>query len=539
MEKHILPTAANSTTWHQHTLRTQRRDGRIRISSHSMGTRLLHQGLAELPAPLPPAPPTTTSEQQLQEDELLARKLHQLDIDDARERSSSNVSQYERPSSMMVTSSRGRLSLPHHHSSQSLRPRSLSLTSANMPYSPGSFGPPPAVSPEMIAGPAPVPEYPQSPSHNLPIPIPQAENLPIPVLADQYPTLSPSVLPNSAPLSAYLEQHRQVPYPPQWKTTEALATFYAYQGGRIAPGSSWLDAPETFIWRTIRPEEHAHNPAPPSYTFKFKMTSSIFSSPKYGWVMSYPEATAATSKKPLKSQQSNSWAYDLKLDSHTQLRKSEVLTNSRLKSVLTTYVHAQNYDSLRFIGPDGRAYMWVSSTTVSSLDGARYDTLRHALFAASGNIPDPLYGEIVADHTFWDGYIDEAEVHVGIRCQGCQAKPIVGLRWKCRTCPHHDVCNACRILALSGRYAASISPTCDFSLVNLPDEALYIRSPMVDTALVVATLQVLKDWEKHSMRGEKRRHGKSFLASENAARTSRSWIDELLESGGLDQTESR
>jgi hypothetical protein len=59
---------------------------------------------------------------------------------------------------------------------------------------------------------------------------------------------------------------------------------------------------------------------------------------------------------------------------------------------------------------------------------------------------------------------------------------------------------------------------CQFSLVCLPDEALYIRSPNIDPALVVATLQILKDWEKHTFRDEKRTNPKGFQFSEETTR---------------------
>jgi hypothetical protein len=107
--------------------------------------------------------------------------------------------------------------------------------------------------------------------------------------------------------------------------------------------------------------------------------------------------------------------------------------------------------------------MWVTSTKVSSIHGSRYDTLRHALFVAMGNIADPLYGSIVADHCFWDGYVDE-----------------------------------------SGG--------------SLPDESIHVRSGTVDPAMVVATLQVMKEWEKHTLRQEKRRNPKPFAAAEEEAR---------------------
>ncbi|KAF2127913.1 hypothetical protein P153DRAFT_261273, partial [Dothidotthia symphoricarpi CBS 119687] len=165
-----------------------------------------------------------------------------------------------------------------------------------------------------------------------------------------------------------------------------------------------------------------------------------------------------TSPRPdgdTKKDQFPTWTYDLKLDLNTGIRKSETLTHSRSRTILTTYIHALNYDSLRFLGPDGRAYMWVSQHAVSALNGARWDTLRHALFAATSNSPDPLYGQIVADHAFWNG---------------------------------------------------------------AGEEALYIRSSSVDPDLVVASLQVIKDWEKHTLRLEKKSSSKAFAAGEEMAR---------------------
>jgi hypothetical protein len=233
--------------------------------------------------------------------------------------------------------------------------------------------------------------------------------------------------------------------------------------------------------------------------------------------MTTPELAAELNKNALK-RKPTSWTYDLRLDLNSGVRKNEVLGHGRDMAILTTYVHAQNYDSLRFIAPDGRAYMWVSSGTVSSCNESRYDTIRHALFGATGHIADPLYGEIVADHTFWDGFVDANEVHMGLKCDGCQSKPINGLTWSCKTCHQHDVCEACRKSVISGGFGATMQKSCNFSLVCLPDEALCIRSPTVDTALVVATLQVLKDWERHTLRDEKRKNIKGFLASEEAAR---------------------
>ncbi|KAJ4366107.1 hypothetical protein N0V83_007742 [Neocucurbitaria cava] len=479
---------------------------------------------------MPPAPPTTTSEQQLREDEMLAHKIQQMEVEELRRRSSSVVSQHPRLGSMAPPSPQAPSSLLHQPSSQSLRPHSESVSSTVAPYNTETIlgSPPrqasPSLLPEVVAGPSANPYFPQ----------PISENLPIPVLQDQITPHLPSAPLDPASLSAYLEQHRQPPYPPQWVPPPVFASFYAYQGANIAPGSSWLDTPDSVVWRAVRPQQHARNPAPASYTFRFKTSSGTLRSPKHSWAMTCPGEQADLLKKVSKSTRPM-WSYDLKLDSRTGLRKSEVLSHGREKAILTTYVHALNYDSLRFIGPDNRAYMWVSSSKLSSLNGSRYDTVRHALFVATGNVPDPLYGQIVADHTFWDGYIDVNEVHVGIKCKGCDMNPIRGLRWKCRTCPHHDVCDACRALALREQFGALIQPTCDFSLVNLPDESLHIRSPDVNPALVVATLQIFKDWEKHTLREERKKNVTGFMASEEAARKCDLGVMSYWKAGDLDK----
>jgi hypothetical protein len=56
--------------------------------------------IAELPASLPPAPPTTTSDQQLKDDALFAHKMQNLEVAEVRQRSSSAVSFHRRPISM-------------------------------------------------------------------------------------------------------------------------------------------------------------------------------------------------------------------------------------------------------------------------------------------------------------------------------------------------------------------------------------------------------------------------------------------------------
>ncbi|KAH9863966.1 hypothetical protein J1614_009899 [Plenodomus biglobosus] len=488
--------------------------GPVKYSQPYIGEPSPVSFIAELPAPLPPAPPTATPNDQLREDELLAHKLQRLEVADARRKSSSAVShQHRRPVSMAELSPQHSAPLIHQRSAHTLRPHAQSLS-----YNASAWIPEPPVPGPDRRSPSSLPEIVvDTPHHNVTRHPSQRENFPIPVLQDQM-LVQPSVFSiEPANLSSYLEQHRQVPYPPQWVLPPVVSTLYSFQGGKVESSSTWLDTPDTCSWRTTRPVDYAYNPTPPSYMFRFKSSSGSFRSPKLTWTMNGPEELSNATDKKTKTRP-NTWTYELKLDQKTHLRKSEVLSHGKLKAILTTYVHASNYDSLRFIGPDGRAYMWVSSSRVSSIGGSRYDTIRHALFVATGNVPDPLYGQIVADHTFWDGYVDHNERHGGTQCNGCEKEPIQGLRWRCRTCASHDVCDTCHTLASDGQFGASMLPTCDLSLVNLPDEALYIRSSTVDPSLVVATLQVLKDWEKDTFRNEKKVNISGFLASEEAAR---------------------
>ncbi|KAL1612674.1 hypothetical protein SLS60_000903 [Paraconiothyrium brasiliense] len=161
-------------------------------------------------------------------------------------------------------------------------------------------------------------------------------------------------------------------------------------------------------------------------------------------------------------------------------------------------------------GPDGSVFLWVAHAPLSSAHGARYDALRHALFMAPKGC-DPLYGEIVADHAYWDGFIDYSEVH-RVTCAGCGASPINGLCWKCKSCKDHDICEQCRLVH------RSVKSTCSFTLVNLPDEALYIRSSVVDPALICATFQIMRDWEFHMLRVQRNKDPKGFKMSEEKAR---------------------
>lgn len=464
--------------------------------------------IAELPAALPPAPHTTTSDQQLKEDELLAHKIQRLEVEDVRKRSNSALGIRRRPVSFVAQELPGSTPLLQQQSLPPARPHSQSLTLENVPWGPASF----SMSanntwPEVI-----------NPSRSISY---TTEDFPIPVMSEELSLINTTSLSTDidvAARSAYLEEHREPLYPAQWTPLPVMATFFAYHGHKKDSGSHWLSQQDTCSWRTIRPTEHAYNPSAPSYTFHFETKGGSFRDPRFTWSMTCPEDAQEAKKKSFKAASKPVWTYELRLDRSKGVRKSEILSHGKEQSVLTTYVHARNYDSLRFIGPDGRAYMWVSSGNVSALKGSRFDTNRHALFASVGQNPDPLYGEIVADHTFWDGYVDENEVHKGAKCDNCQTTPVKGRFYKCKTCHQHDACETCRQQILAGAFGEEMQQACVFSLVCLPNEALNIRSITVDAALIVATLQVLKDWELHTIRMEKKNHPIDFKAGEDATR---------------------
>lgn len=469
----------------------------------------LHYGnphlVAELPAPLPPAPPTSTPAAQLNEDELLAHKLQQMEVAEAqaRPRSNSNISDrnslYDLPPSPSTSStlvsghhqlqprnspSVGNLSIygsgyhvhaPHHHLS---------------PLSPANLAP-------EVVPPNGLPPLPPRPTSSL-----QLSNSLVQPTAHLPPAPQDPV-----ELAKYLEIHRQVPYPPQWNLPSVVATFY--ESFTFTRRTTWLDPVHSVFWRNVRFSENARNPVPPVFKLQFYARGGHIRDPRLTWIMTNPAApTKAERNKEL-------WRYDLRLDLTTQERKSENLRPSKGRDIMCTYLHASNYDTFNFIGIDGRRYKWVTHGPVSSVHGARYDTLRHALFVSTERFgdQDPLYGQIVADHTYWDGHVDHKEVHEKITCSGCTASPLVGLRWKCKTCPSHDSCDTCRLTQ------CGVKPSCKFTLVSLPDEALYIRSQTVDITMVIATLQILKDWEKYTMQRQKFRDPKSFAVSENAARS--------------------
>ena len=498
--------------------------------------------LAELPAPLPSAPPTSTPEQQLTKDEQLARKLsapdeqlladeelakrlQELEVQEIRSRPNFNVSQTQRPVSMALPAAQWTHALPQQRSSyslrphaqsipmntshspgitpqrsmQSLRPHSQSLSAA--PWSPGSVGPPPGTQQRYSMLPEVVPTQNYQPSTRS-IPSIAISNLPE-VVASNVPRV---VEPPSDPISlaVYLEEHRQVPYPPQWRLGPVVKKYHAHTS--ITPKANWLDTPESCSWLTSRRSEDLTSRSSAAFSFAFKKTGGSYRDPRFSWVMQKSDADSKTKK--------SAWTYELRMDKKSGFRKTEVLSSGSERNILTTYVHASNYDCLRFVGPDLKSYLWVSHMPMSSTKGSRYDTSRHALFAATSNNTDPLFGEIVADHTYWDGFGGDTRTHTGVICMECSMKPLVGQRWNCKVCPDHNVCGVC----YSTGTRTSIETTCRLSLTCVPDETLCIRSPTVDHALVVASLQVLKDWQKHELRRQKTRDPTGFMQSEDTAR---------------------
>lgn len=502
--------------------------------------------IAELPAPLPVPPSTATPIKQLTEDEQLARRLsapdqqvlqdeelakhlQQLEVQEVRSRSNSNVSQRPRPISMALPTHHWMPSVTQQRSSQSLRPHSQSIPtgshpgpglvqqrsyqnlrlhsqslSSAVPWGPGSFDSPPhaqqrySTLPEVVHG-----EIAQfAPKHQSSVAI---SSLPEVVVGDiPASTNAPS---DPIALATYLEEHREVPYPPQWRLGPVVKKYHAQTS--LVANLNWLDTPESAAWSTQRRSEKSLVSPPAAFSFNFKKIGGKYRDPRFSWVMQCNDAEAEIKKRE------STWSYELRLDLRSGMRKTETLNPGGGKmNILTTFVHAQNYDSLRFVANDGKSYLWVSHMPLSSSNGCRYDVLRHALFVANNTNIDPLYGDIVADHTYWDGFDDDHRVHEGIMCMECQTKPIVGQRWKCKTCPDHNICGLCH---LNGA-RSSIEPDCKLSLTCLPDETLTIRSLTVSHALVIASLQVLKDWQKDQIRKYRSKDPWGFMQTEEEAR---------------------
>ncbi|KAF2006509.1 hypothetical protein P154DRAFT_517586 [Amniculicola lignicola CBS 123094] len=439
--------------------------------------------IAELPAPLPIAPPTTTSAKQLDEDEKLAQQLHQMELAEARRASIMLQSPVIGSAPTFPQCPPGQHTPPQ----QPGRPYSQSLST-----NPGQ-----RLMHQMWGRPLS-----HRPSQSL-----SSEVVPTPMSVSPTALLPPA--PNDPVLLAqYLEYHRQVPYPPQWVLPPVIVTFY--HTFYWLPKGDWLSPIHSDTWHTVRFQHQKANTSKPPFKLTYKTKGGVLRDLRYEWAMTSPAAGKKAGEKP-------TWTYSLRRDRDSHQKVIETLISPKGKEVLCTYLHAANYDSLQFIGPDGKSYKWVSQIPLNSMHGARFDTIRHALFVSTerfGN-QDPLYGQIVADHTYWDGYINTGEVHpVTVKCDGCDAQPIVGLRWRCKTCRNHDVCESCRVSILS------VKPTCRFTLVSIPDEALYIRYPNIDTSMVIATLTILKDWQKHMIGKQKMRDPGGFATTLNSARKS-------------------
>ena len=499
--------------------------------------------VAELPASVPLGLPTSTLEKQLMEDEQIARKLsapdqqltederiarqlQQLEVEEAN-RPNSNASQQQRPISMALQSPQYMPSLLQQRSSQSLRTYSQIPTMdtqhnhglvqqqytnslrphsqgfSDISWSSGSLGPPPSIQSRYVPLSNATPNW---TLEGLPHPLPLVNLSNLPEVVPDNPPQTIKPLSDSVSLSAYLEEHLQVPYPLQWRLSPIIKMYHAR--ANIMSTTDWLDTPDSSDWLVHRQSDYSGSSSPASYSFTFKTKGGKYRDPRFSWVMQ------CNVQEPKNRRRHRVWTYELRLDLNSGVRKTEFLNPSGETNILTTYVHAPNYDSLRFISNDGKSYLWVSHMPLGTTKGSRYDTLRHALFVATGNHPDPLYGDIVADHTYWDGFINETEIHKGVICIECQTKPIVGQRWRCKACSDHNICGLC----WNSRPKRSIEPACNFSLTCLPDETLCIRSTAVDHALVIATLQILKDWQKLELRRQKGRDPKGFALNEEAAR---------------------
>lgn len=528
--------------------------------------------IAELPAAFPAAPPTSTSPQQLTQDELLAHRLQNMEVTEARRRSSSNVSHQTSYYSLRGAASLSpQTSHTQFEAAPPLPPRPHPGSFSSIPaYGPDSYGPPPTSFqmsdgrafgagyhshrapsvpqtdslPEVVVGPLPVTSsgvgesLPEVVVRRKPVSSSQADSLPevavgpMPISSSGVGHIRPvsTALPTASPppavmdarsLASYLEIHREVPRPRRWLLPPIVDTLYA-SVIRSPKATDWLEYPLRREWRQIRASQQAHTPVEPTYAFTAKTGNGFLQDPIYSWTKSAEKWTSTLKLDDMIgggflhdsryswTMSPEKWTYNVKFDDMTGQRRSEVLTGPNNIDIVPTYIPASNYDSLRFVGSDGRVYLWVAHGPLSSLHGARYDTLRHALFMAPKGC-DPLYGEIVADHTYWDGFTNVSEVH-RVKCTGCGASPINGLRWKCKSCADHNICEQCRLTN------ASVQATCSFTLANLPDEALYIRSRDVDPALVCATLQIMKDWELHSLRMQRKRDLQGFKKSEDEAR---------------------
>ena len=53
------------------------------------------------------------------------------------------------------------------------------------------------------------------------------------------------------------------------------------------------------------------------------------------------------------------------------------------------------------------------------------------------------FERLMADH-FEQKLVEAIKVtHEGIKCDGCQIEPILGIRYKCGVCPIYELCSLC------------------------------------------------------------------------------------------------
>ena len=68
-----------------------------------------------------------------------------------------------------------------------------------------------------------------------------------------------------------------------------------------------------------------------------------------------------------------------------------------------------------------------------------------AYISGYNNVADVAgFGFNTQSAMFWQSQHAQLDVHSGIRCDGCGANPLRGIRWKCQSCPDHDICNNCK-----------------------------------------------------------------------------------------------
>ncbi|KAF2493937.1 hypothetical protein BU16DRAFT_619138 [Lophium mytilinum] len=337
------------------------------------------------------------------------------------------------------------------------------------------------------------PQYysPQSQSHlapQQPVELPASGHHPRPTTPQNLSLVDPKELVN------YLEEHRQPPIPQTWHLPPPTSSLY----GTFHPcvDSDWADPLGAQEWSSLRTVVQQKSPKhAPLFYIKMEQKGGHIRDKKYCWTMSSPSSNA----KSL-------WSYTLTRNRKTDAVLSETLTNPYGVQIHPKFEATGEYASLTFKNLDGTSYEWRSSARVSSLNGARWDTVRHALFCNNA---------IVADHVFWDGFVDEQEIHKTATCDGCKTKPMVGIRWKCKTClDDHDVCNPCR------QTGQSVKPSCTWRIKGaLPDESMNIRMQGLDIGMAAATLQVLRDWERHLLREEKAKNPVEVAHAETLAGT--------------------